>query len=134
MPKSGTATYKTVLSASALELRVLPPQTARAVTGTATVKANFGTGVFDTTLDLSEGKFFGTSQIQNDFLNGDIFTSGENKLVGSFLGRFYGPAAAEVGYTFAISILLDPYSGASMPMLPPPYTLSISGVVVGKKE
>lgn len=125
MPKSGTATYKTQVSASYL------PGTAGAVarndvTGTATFSADFARGTFGTTLALnapgstSLGNYESSGAITGAQFGGALTSSDPGFGTGRIEGGFFGPGATEMGYAFDIQ-----RNGTGG---------SIVGAVVGKKN
>jgi len=139
MPTTGSATYQTMVSGSMLEAGVGYPNTQNDVSGTATFSANFGAGTVGTELSLARagsglslgnysgtGTVSGSNQFQGTFTsNAQYFSSG------AFMGGFFGPSAAEMGYSFYIyKNNPDPYAGASVA----PQNTYINGVVVGKKN
>jgi hypothetical protein len=112
LPTSGTASYTGVatgLYSTATDNYNL--------TGTSTLNANFANQTMSTSLvlngagiatgqSLALGTYSGTSAIAS--LNGSaafagVFSNATNALLsGKFAGNFYGPAAAEFGYTFTL--------------------------------
>lgn len=139
MPTSGSATYATTVSGTMLAYNYAPA-TLSDLTGTATFTADFAQGTVSTGLSLravgnptegSAGVYSGSGTIAKDQFAG-TFTSGTNYFAsGAFNGAFFGPSAAEMGYTFAIKgHNPDPYAGASVS----PGDISIVGAVVGAKK
>jgi hypothetical protein len=137
MPRTGTASYNTAVTGTSLTgcfACVGEP-----FGGSATFTADFGAGSVSTALDLTDssgtiGSFQGTGSISGDQFAGNFtgtFTQNGTALQdGSFDGGFFGPAAAEMGYTFALHRhVLDPFAGASIE--PDSWFL---GVVVGTKK
>jgi len=136
MPKTGSASYTTTVTGNLVNIAIGAPESE--VGGTATFTANFGTGAVNTDLSLnvvatqtSLGTFLGTGTISANEFTG-TFTSPNNYFEnGFFAGGFYGPAAKEMGYTFAIQRgAWDPYAGATAA----PFMSWIVGSVVGKKN
>jgi hypothetical protein len=111
-PRTGTATYAGVAEGS-----FGSDNTRYALTGTSTLTADFVGQTISTTLSLSGvdafnnstinlGQFAGTSNIVNFFGSGNagfqgLLTNAGNSLFsGEFSGVFFGPSAAEYGYSF----------------------------------
>jgi len=139
MPRSGTATYQTSVSGQELFNGYSPRLGQYDVGGSATLSANFGTGAIDTTLQLQRtldngviGTFTGSGTINSNQFTGTFSATDPNFQSGSFSGGFFGPQAAEAGYTFSIrQHNPDPYGGAALPNLLDAW---IVGTVVGKKS
>ncbi len=131
MPRSGSATYQATASGLVMTGVAVPP-TYSEFTGTATLSANFSANSISTTLDLgSRGTFQGLGSISADQFSGTFNAPYPNYSSGAFAGGFFGPNAAEVGYTFSLLFFNpDPFAGAS----PQPQKIWFSGVVVGKKN
>lgn len=130
MPKTGTASYQTIVSAYKLETGFVPSQMTN-LSGTATFQANFGNGTVGTTLSIANGTFDGTGNISGDTFAGAFTSSVPTFVAGSFTGGFFGPSAKEMGYAFRITQHnSDPYAGAG----PSAADTYISGVVLGVKN
>jgi hypothetical protein len=139
IPRTGTANYTT--SVSGTEVGCATCAAGVPFGGAATFTADFGTGTVNTSLDLNDasgaiGSFQGNGLISgNQFsggFNGSFAQAGTGLKDGKFTGGFFGPSAAEMGYTFTLHrYLLDPYAGASLPPNPDDWFL---GVVVGKEQ
>jgi hypothetical protein len=127
MPTTGTASYQMTVAAHAF-----PGTTAAAdrVTGTATLNANFGTGLVDTAIKLGS-TFAGTGTISADQFSGTFSNTDPNMTVnGTFAGGFFGPNAKEAGMTFQIHVhVADPYAGATIR----PQDTYITGAAAGPK-
>ncbi|MFM5917185.1 MAG: transferrin-binding protein-like solute binding protein [Novosphingobium sp.] len=129
MPKSGTASYQGVATATLMTGGPAQP-TLSAVNGTATLTADFAAGTLATTLNLG-GTYQGVGTITGDQFSGTFTNSSPMFTSGAFNGGFFGPSASEFGYTFRLQYFNpDPYAGAS----PAPINTWYSGVVVGKKN
>lgn len=130
VPTSGTGTYQTTVSASMFQTGAVPA-TLSSLSGSATFSADFGAGTVNTVLSLASDSFNGTGSISAGQFGGDFTSNATNFQDGKFQGAFFGPAAQEMGYAFAIhKHNPDPFAGAS----PAPADTYISGVVVGKKN
>jgi hypothetical protein len=117
LPKTGTASYTTFLTGSAITRN--GPQT---VGGTATITADFAAASVGTTMALSGngqslGTFNGTAPIEatTSHFAGNLSASGATQ--GSFSGSFFGPQGTEVGYTYRVQTSIG----------------TVDGGVVGKK-
>lgn len=137
MPRTGSATYQTAVTGNMLDIAP-GGGLEREVGGSASFSANFGAGTVSTVLNLVQvngpaiGTFNGTGAIYggNQF-NGNFTSSVPFFHSGDFMGGFFGPSAAEMGYNFYIRRYNpDPYAGAS----PNPVDQWILGSVVGKKN
>ncbi len=132
MPKTGTASY--TLSA----IGALAMSSSHIMMGVGTLSADFSSGTINTQLDLSvhamEGKWlYGIDRITGkaSFVSGSslfqgVMTPTDTAFSGTFTGSFYGPGAAEVGYTFAI--------GGDAGIARPNSEQRIVGVAIGKKD
>lgn len=139
MPTSGTASYNAIVAATKLSYNYAPT-TGTALTGTASLTADFTKGTVDTTLSLQPAgtggfaattSYTGTGTITASNFAGAFSTGPTDFASGTFTGGFYGPAAAEMGYAFALKLHnLDPFSGASVE----PGDATIAGVAVGSKK
>lgn len=110
LPRNGIAAYRGIAEGKLYDLA-----TDYALTGTATLWANFGTGNIETTLLLNGVDSLTGNAVGFGTFNGLArLTSGENGFrgvwvassagfEGSILGSFFGPAATEFGYTFGIN-------------------------------
>lgn len=129
MPRSGSASYATTVRTTSLSAA---PVSVQPQTGQATFSANFGAGTVATTLQLSypNATYNGTGTISSDMFDGAFTSTSPSFAFGRFLGSFYGPNAAEMGYTFIINHHLDPYEGAAVG----PSLLELTGVVAGAKN
>ena len=135
MPRSGTATYSTAVSANMKT--EISADAEHVLTGSATFTANFAQGNVNTSLvlgypDSSSFAYNGSAPISGNLFSGTFSSSTDPYFqLGSFAGGFYGPKAIEMGYVFAIERgEADPYAGAS---LAPPLSW-IVGAVVGKQN
>lgn len=133
MPHTGTATYSTMVTGSSFA--GCYGCDAQPFDGSATVTADFGAGSVNTDLTLTSiGSFQGTGTISGNQFAGNFtgnFTAAGTELQdGAFQGGFFGPSAAEMGYTFSLhEHVLDPYAGAA----PVPDTFYV-GLVAGSKK
>jgi len=130
MPRTGSATYQTSVSANMIDARFASVETA--VGGTATFSADFGSASVNTNLTVDYvGTFNGTGAISGNQFSGSFSSSDPFFKSGSFAGGFFGPAANEMGYAFAIQTgSEDPYAYAG----PAPFMTWVTGLVVGKKN
>lgn len=128
MPATGTASYQMTASA-----HMYPGGVGIMITrvvGSATLTANFATGVIDTVLTIGSS-YPGTGKISADQFSGTFATNDPSLLSGSFYGGFFGPDAKEAGYVFEIHRHApDPYAGASIQ----PLNTYIVGAAVGPKS
>jgi hypothetical protein len=137
MPRSGTASYKTLVSGNIRDIRpTVDGATEYGVGGTATFTANFGSGTVATDLTLvrsdqvSLGSYSGTGTISANQFSGTFSSTDPYFQSGAFMGGFYGPGAQEMGYAFTIrNYNPDPTSGASVNYV----DQWIAGAVVGVK-
>ncbi|MBC2667368.1 transferrin-binding protein-like solute binding protein [Novosphingobium flavum] len=132
MPHTGTASYATTVRATALS-GTYAPVTMQGVTGLATFSADFAAGSVATTLQLSwpNATYNGAGTINADHFDGTFTSNSPTFGSGSFFGSFYGPNAAEVGYSFMIAhVNPDPYAGASIA----PGQIYLTGIVAGAKN
>jgi hypothetical protein len=130
MPRSGSATYQTIVSATALAHGVGATIPFSDVTGTATFSANFANNSVNTALSLPAGTFSGPGTIVENRFTGTFASSSPYFTGGRFAGGFFGPAAQEMGYSFDIELYNpDPYAGAAVS----PTSTVISGTVAGRK-
>lgn len=109
LPRTGTASYTTFLAGAQVDSR-------RDVAGTATATADFGAATLNTTLALTAGgqpigSFAGTAAIDaaTPHFRGDLAAGGATQ--GSFSGSFFGPQAAELGYTFRVQSSIGTIDG-----------------------
>jgi hypothetical protein len=113
MPRSGSATYDTVVDGSAISQgKIFTLHDSPTGPSTATFGANFAAGTVSTTIAFqgrepgSNGPatvFGNASGTGNITSNGSAFSgilSGVGLTTGSFTGGFFGPQAAEMGYAF----------------------------------
>jgi hypothetical protein len=137
MPRSGSASYSTLVTANIMS--IFTQQGESRISGSATFSADFGAGTVSTALTLPLGylgatssTYNGTGLISGNQFSGDFKTSDDPYFVdGDFAGGFFGPSAAEMGYTFTIERgSPDPYAGATTA---PPLSWTI-GTVVGTKS
>jgi hypothetical protein len=134
-PTTGTASYTGIAAASYVDVR---DDWRGTLAGTAVLTADFGQGLVSTDLTLfsspgSEfGRFYGEADIYAlDQFNGNFLSGTRDFRSGAFMGGFYGPDAAEMGYTFWLRLYpLDPYAGASLRW----NDYWVSGAVVGTKD
>jgi hypothetical protein len=128
MPTSGTATYRTMVSA----LRSADGAIGSPIDGTATFTANFATSSVLTSLQLAlVPTYTGSATINAGQFTGALSSTHAHFVSGSFAGGFFGPAAAEMGYVFAIHHQdPDPYAGAAVM----PRDIWFNGVVLGAKQ
>jgi hypothetical protein len=112
MPLTGSATYTGVADGAALAAG----QTYRLLGSTGTLNANFATGAITTTLALRgnpdvTSDAIGTTNL-GTLTGSAAIGAGTNKysgtitgtgLSGTLTGAFFGPAAAETGYSFQVS-------------------------------
>lgn len=141
MPRSGTATYNTIVAANEYLVGYEYQSGPTPLTGSASFGADFGTGQIDTALTLNRadnselvGTFTGKGAISGSQFNGTFTATDPYFQSGSFYGSFFGPSAQEMGYAFDIrqhNPNPDPYGGASLPSLLDAW---IQGAVVGTKK
>lgn len=121
LPKTGTASYTTYVTGSAFDASArqatgyvagLP----RTISGSATLTADFGAASVSTALALtadgqSIGSFSGVAPIESTtaHFKGDLTAGGTAQ--GTFAGSFFGPQAAEVGYTFRVQTSIGTADG-----------------------
>lgn len=130
MPRTGSASYGLwVTGAMAIS-------NGYSLGGDGTLDANFATGRLTTRLNLtgdgslgavvSVGRFDGTASLGGSGagFQGQL-TSSSSALTGNFTGSFYGPDAAEVGYTFSLRGPVAARPGAEQTLV---------GVAVGMKK
>ncbi len=103
MPSSGTATYNGTVQGMSYESGSL-----KALNGSHTMNANFGSGTITGTMNVnyaSSGASYATTNLNAVSIGGNGFAGGLNGTdnTGSIKGSFYGPAANEVGGTWALS-------------------------------
>lgn len=112
MPTTGTVSYTMRVAGRAVVSPAAGASSVDKLTGTVTLSINYATGLVDLSMNLSRitaggnvayGTFSGTGAIavgNNQFTGsfGPGSTAG-----GTFQGLAYGPAAAEMGISFAIS-------------------------------
>ncbi|MCW1402239.1 transferrin-binding protein-like solute binding protein [Novosphingobium sp. MW5] len=100
--------------------------------GTATLAADFAANTLSTSLNLGfHGTYSGNATIAADQFNGPLTATYANFVTGQFTGGFFGPNAAEAGYTFYFRYFNpDPYAGASIGWM----NRYFSGVVAAKKD
>jgi len=136
MPVTGSATYKTDVTASLVDL--LQSTGEQQVAGTATFTADFANAKISTDLALSFastgvdlGTYNGVAAISGNQFSGDFQSADHWFVSGKFSGGFFGPSAKEMGYTFAIKRgAADPYAGTTVA----PFLSWINGAVVGTKN
>lgn len=131
MPRSGTASYQA--TASGLVMNGPPAMpTNHAFTGSASISADFSANTIATVLDLGgSGSYQGSGVISSNQFSGSLSAPYLNFVGGNFMGGFFGPQAAEVGYTFWFRYHNpDPYAGASVGSS----DIYYSGVVAGRKN
>ena len=115
MPKSGTATYSSALSASVAEPSGFGGYNLYTVgsSGRATISANFGAGTITTAVGLvgTPSSGGGTSRDFGTFTGTGTIDSGTPNFSGTFAGTttsgfsggFFGPKAAETAYDFYLN-------------------------------
>ena len=118
MPSSGTATYNGTVQGMSYESDAL-----KTLNGTHTMNANFASGTITGTMNVnyaSSGASYATTNLNAVSISGNGFAGGLNGTdnTGSIKGSFYGPAANEIGGTWALS-----KTGSS----------SAAGIFAGKK-
>lgn len=127
LPRTGSATYDLSVFGSSLGFL-------GTLQGTGTLAADFASGAIDNQLylygylpgaEFPIGHFSGGASLASGspFFSGSL-SAADSPLTGTFTGSFFGPAAAEVGYTFALS-------GTSAG--PQPSEQRVVGVAVGKR-
>lgn len=91
----------------------------RLVNGTGNLLINFTSGEVATGFNLSTasgflGRYDGRGLVTagSSIFTGSLFGSGNTSFVGAFNGGFYGPAAQEVGLTFALASSTSTITGA----------------------
>lgn len=137
MPRSGSASYNTAVTGNIRDIRpTVDGVTEYQVGGSATFSANFGSGTVSTELTLVRsdqlqlGSYSGMGTISANEFSGTFSSTNQYFHSGAFMGGFFGPAAAEMGYTFTIrNYNPDPTSGASVNYV----DQWIAGTVVGTK-
>ncbi|MDY0264456.1 MAG: transferrin-binding protein-like solute binding protein [Sulfurospirillum cavolei] len=103
MPSSGTATYNGTVQGMSYESGAL-----KTLNGTHTMNANFASGTITGTMNVnyaSSGASYATTNLNAVSISGNGFAGGLNGTdnTGSIKGSFYGPAANEIGGTWALS-------------------------------
>ncbi len=103
MPSSGTATYNGTVQGMSYESGAL-----KTLNGTHTMNANFASGTITGTMNVnyaSIGASYATTNLNAVSISGNGFAGGLNGTdnTGSIKGSFYGPAANEIGGTWALS-------------------------------
>jgi hypothetical protein len=141
MPKSGTASYQTLVFANTMTVTSANHNVGvlQELSGTASLDVDFAKGAITTQLSLvrpGDGYDFGTYSGTGSIYGGDQFQGTFTSKYwsfssGSFLGGFYGPQANDAGYAFTIHDYSDGVSAAS---LGPQVHQYIDGVVVGTKK
>ena len=131
MPRTGTASYQGVATGLVMEGAITLPDKF-SFAGTATLAADFGANTISTVLNLGGlGTYSGSGAIVADQFSGPLTSSNTNFTTGQFAGGFFGPNAAEAGYTFFLRYFNpDPYAGASVTWS----SRYFSGVVAAKKN
>jgi hypothetical protein len=138
MPKTGSATYQTSLTATVRDNNYGNPGAKESdVSGSATFSADFGAGTVSTELSLNRvsdqsslGTFLGTGTIGANQFNGTFSSTVPWFVNGYFNGGFFGPSASEMGYVFTIRKFNgDPYAGTTPQLM----DQTIVGTVVGAK-
>jgi hypothetical protein len=127
MPRTGSASYDTAVSATYLESPFAVP-----INASATFSANFASGTVNTSLSITDFiTVQGTGNISGSEFSGNFSGEAVNTITdGSFAGGFFGPGAAEMGYAFKLHFSkMDPGAGAAG--LADPYFV---GTVVGTKH
>ncbi|MBX3594122.1 transferrin-binding protein-like solute binding protein [Sphingomonas sp.] len=127
MPTTGTVSYTVNVAGRSIVSPSTGASAEQKLAGTATVSINYATGLVTLTMNLTRGgvaygSFSGTGAIAagNNQFTGSFGTG--SAAGGTFQGLAYGPQAAEIGITFAISGTVT--GGDSRAV----------GVVVGKKS
>ena len=137
MPRSGTASYRTMVNGSSIAVGS-HPQT-REIGGTASFNVDFAAGTVSTQLNLayigsgqpSIPTYSGSGSISANQFGGSLTSSDYLFVGGSFAGAFFGPNAQEMGYSFGIMRHnWDPYAGAFVNF----YDEAIVGSVVGTRN
>lgn len=112
LPKTGTATYTTIVAGRAVISPTTGASSVDKLTGTVTVSVNYATGLVTVTMDLSRvtaggnvayGTFTGTGAIP---VGSTQFTGSfgpGSTIGGTFQGVAYGSQATELGISFALS-------------------------------
>lgn len=103
MPSSGTATYNGTVQGMSYESGAL-----KTLNGTHTMNANFASGTITGTMNInyaSSSASYATTNLNAVSISGNGFAGGLNGTdnTGSIKGSFYGPAANEIGGTWALS-------------------------------
>lgn len=112
MPSTGQASYATFLYAVGIG-----SDTNRAVTGDAQLTANFASGSVATSLALRDsasqsiGDFSGTAPFDSSGIHFAGNLTNNMGTQGTFSGGFFGPQAAEAGYTFRVQTTLGTVDG-----------------------
>lgn len=114
LPKTGTASYASFVTGSALS-----GDREHAVGGTVSITADFGSASVKTALALTSegqsiGNFDGVAAIESatSHFKGDLTAAGATK--GNFSGSFFGPQAAEVGYTYRVQTSIGTVDGGAV--------------------
>jgi hypothetical protein len=108
MPTSGTVTYTVRVAGRSVVSPAAGASSVDKLTGTATLTINYATGLVNLSMTLNRGAVaYGT------FTGTGAITAGNNQFTGSFgtgsaaggtfQGLAYGPQAAEIGISFAIT-------------------------------
>ena len=138
IPRSGSASYRTMVNGSSTLIGTNGGT--RDIGGTASFDVDFASATVNTQMNLAYvvddaqypiGTFSGSSGIYGNQFWGPLTSDASYFDGGSFAGGFYGPAAEEMGYSFAIHRYnSDPYSGAALNYLDE----AIVGTVVGARN
>lgn len=138
IPHSGSASYRTMVNGTSTIIGTNAGT--RDVGGSASFNVDFANASVSTQLNLAYvgdsglvpiGTFSGSGAIYSNQFSGPLTSDAAYFLGGSFSGGFYGPAAEEMGYAFAIKRYnADPYAGAALNYLDE----GIVGSVVGTRN
>jgi hypothetical protein len=114
LPKTGTASYTSFVTGTAIG-----PDRERSVDGTVSIMADFSNASVSTALALKSGgqgigNFNGVAPIDSatSRFKGDLSANGATQ--GSFSGSFFGPQAAEVGYTYRVQTSIGTVDGGAV--------------------
>lgn len=114
LPKTGTASYASYVTGVAVG-----PLQEHPVDGTVSITADFGNASVSTALSLKSGgqgigDFNGVAPIDSGTsrFKGDLTANGATQ--GSFSGSFFGPQAAEVGYTYRVQTSIGTVDGGAV--------------------
>jgi len=114
LPRTGTASYTSYVTGAAIG-----PDREYPVEGSVSITADFANASVSTALALKSGgqgigNFNGVAPIDSGTsrFKGDLTANGTTQ--GSFSGSFFGPQAAEVGYTYRVQTSIGTVDGGAV--------------------